>query len=145
MSNKIVEDSTYDNLHKEEEIEVVAATPHKVIEEDEDGYSMLAFSEDYLVVCKNDSKINIYSYKNGESKLLHTIIAHFNPVYTICISQETLFTGESSEDALIKIWNLKDGALIRALKGHTSSITNIAALSKTLIASASCDCTARVW
>lgn len=61
------------------------------------------------------------------------------------IHNQLLFTGESIEDALIKIWELRTGTLVRALKGHAQSITNIAAYSRDLIASASCDCSVRVW
>jgi WD40 repeat protein len=102
-----------------------------LIESDKDGFSCVALDEECLAVARINAKINIYSITNsGNAKLMLTILGHSSPVYAMLIHDKLLFTGESIEDALIKIWELRTGTLVRALKGHTYPIMSISAFSR---------------
>uniref|UniRef100_A0A3Q3NRY0 Uncharacterized protein n=1 Tax=Labrus bergylta TaxID=56723 RepID=A0A3Q3NRY0_9LABR len=51
-----------------------------------------------------------------------------------------------SDDCLVKIWATDDGRLLSTLRGHSAEICDMAVNHEnTLIASASCDKTIRVW
>lgn len=55
-----------------------------------------------------------------------------------------LFQG--SDDCLVKIWATDDGRLLSTLRGHSAEICDMAVNHEnTLLASASCDKTIRVW
>lgn len=53
---------------------------------------------------------------------------------------------QGSDDCLVKIWATDDGRLLATLRGHSAEICDMAVnYENTLIASASCDKTIRVW
>lgn len=57
-----------------------------------------------------------------------------------------LFHLQGSDDCLIKIWATDDGRLLATLRGHSAEICDMAVCyENTLLASASCDKTIRVW
>lgn len=53
---------------------------------------------------------------------------------------------QGSDDCLVKIWATDDGRLLATLRGHSAEICDMAVNHEnTLLASASCDKTIRVW
>jgi len=91
---------------------VVHANYLNLIETDKDGFSCVALGEECVAVARINAKINIYSLAGkGTTKLMFTILTNSSPVYTIHIHDHLFFTGDSVEDALIKIWELQKGTL----------------------------------
>ena len=130
-----------DNLEgKSTELLTLHANYLDLIEADKDRFSCIALDEEHLAVARVNGKINIYEInRKGNTKLMFTILGNSSSVYTMLIHNRLLFTGDSIEDALIKIWEVDTGRLVRALKGHAHPIMCISAYSNSLIASASCD------
>lgn len=53
---------------------------------------------------------------------------------------------QGSDDCLVKIWATDDGRLLATLRGHSAEICDMGVNHEnTLLASASCDKTIRVW
>uniref|UniRef100_A0A8C4IEF3 Bromodomain and WD repeat domain containing 3 n=1 Tax=Dicentrarchus labrax TaxID=13489 RepID=A0A8C4IEF3_DICLA len=79
-------------------------------------------------------------------KIHKRILGHLSSVYCVAFDRtgRRIFTG--SDDCLVKIWATDDGRLLATLRGHSAEICDMAVNHEnTLIASASCDKTIRVW
>ncbi|TNM85061.1 hypothetical protein fugu_009239 [Takifugu bimaculatus] len=79
-------------------------------------------------------------------KIHKRILGHLSSVYCVVFDRtgRRIFTG--SDDCLVKIWATDDGRLLATLRGHSAEICDMAVnYENTLIASASCDKTIRVW
>lgn len=58
----------------------------------------------------------------------------------------TPYVSQGSDDCLVKIWATDDGRLLATLRGHSAEICDMAVNHEnSLLASASCDKTIRVW
>uniref|UniRef100_H3D2N3 Bromodomain and WD repeat domain containing 3 n=1 Tax=Tetraodon nigroviridis TaxID=99883 RepID=H3D2N3_TETNG len=79
-------------------------------------------------------------------KIHKRILGHLSSVYCVVFDRtgRRIFTG--SDDCLVKIWATDDGRFLATLRGHSAEICDMAVnYENTLIASASCDKTIRVW
>jgi len=75
---------------------------------------------------------------------LRTFQGHNGPVICMAldVASRSLFTGSS--DHSIKKWDISSGEFIQSMKGHCSSVTQIALKNKILL-STSADWSVRVW
>jgi WD40 repeat protein len=76
----------------------------------------------------------------------HTFIQKQHPTVVHCVifSKCNEFLISSSEDALVRMWDLASGILVHHLQGHTAGVLSLAANDKRLI-SGSKDTTIRLW
>jgi WD40 repeat protein len=67
-------------------------------------------------------------------------------VTSVALSPSGRFVATGSEDGSARVWNLRDGRLIRTLAGHTGPVVALQFSPEgTRVATASGDATARVW
>jgi WD40 repeat protein len=92
----------------------------------------------------------------GSSLGIHFIDAHtldevrFIPTHTwvrsLVFSPDGLFLASGSYDSIVRLWRVRDGTLIRELKGHTAWVRSVAfSYDGTRLATASDDDTVRLW
>ena len=69
-----------------------------------------------------------------------------NPFKIFYLLQDGITLASGSGDNTIKLWNTKDGSLIRTLTGHTYTVTSLAVLQDGItLASGSDDNTIKLW
>jgi len=88
--------------------------------------------------------IDIYQWGSNEPTL--TLEGHKFTVSSLAIGPKGKYLVSGSLDKTLKIWNLKNGKLIKTLEGHTGGINSVSiSYDREYIASGSGDKSLRVW
>ncbi|KXN70092.1 WD40 repeat-like protein [Conidiobolus coronatus NRRL 28638] len=103
--------------------------------------------------CSSDK--SIYVYKVGSSKPIKTFLGHTSEVNTIKWDPTKKLLASCSDDFTAKIWDMESDSPIVNLVGHDKEIYTIAwspinnensnNSSRSILATASFDCTSRLW
>ncbi|KAA8893616.1 WD40-repeat-containing domain protein [Sphaerosporella brunnea] len=129
---------------------------HQVFDLEETVTDIEWFSESRFMACGESG--NIHQLDIGVAKPLHSLLAHAGEVTCIAWDESTATVATGGCDASVSIWHKpnetsKPDALCK-LQGHTLPVVSIAwqpgvefipASPKRLLASASDDCTIRLW
>jgi WD40 repeat protein len=78
---------------------------------------------------------------SGKASVLR---GHTGTVWSVAFSADGERIASSGEDKTVKVWRVRDGALLRTLTGHTLNVWSVA-ISGNIIASSSFDHTIRLW
>ena len=86
------------------------------------------------------------SVTQAGGRLLRTLLGHSNGVIAIAVTADGNRMISSSDDKIIKVWNLETGEEQFALSGHSSSVGAVAVTADgTRVISGSYDKTVKVW
>jgi WD40 repeat protein len=98
-----------------------------------------------------DQTDDIFSEKKYEPETITAescsgLIAHSNPVESVCFNPDGKMLASGSSDNTIKLWSLPGGQLIKTLEGHSNTVysVGISPDGKTLV-SGSTDNTIKLW
>jgi len=109
----------------------------------------VCFSPDgkQLATGSNDRLINLYSFKEGNAILAHTLEGHTDYVMSLSFSPDCKFLCSGSADHSIKFWNPADGSLVKSIdQAHTSYIDSVSySPNGRVLVSAGNDNTMKIW
>jgi WD40 repeat protein len=87
--------------------------------------------------------VRLVAVADGSTK---ATVRHDGPVTAVALSAGGKLLATGGEDRVVRLWNVRTGKLLRALRGHVGPIAALAFSRRgTLLGSASTDGEARVW
>ncbi|KAL6414806.1 F-box and WD-40 domain-containing protein CDC4 [Ilyonectria robusta] len=100
----------------------------------------LHLTSKYIIVALDNAKIHVFDAE-GDSQ--RTLQGHVMGVWAMVPWDDTLVSGGCDRD--VRVWNLKTGACLHTLRGHTSTVRCLKMADANTAISGSRDTTLRVW
>ncbi|KAH7313349.1 WD40-repeat-containing domain protein [Stachybotrys elegans] len=94
----------------------------------------------YIIVALDNAKIHVFD-TNGDSQ--RTLQGHVMGVWAMVPWEDTLVSGGCDRD--VRVWDLKTGACLHTLRGHTSTVRCLKIADSNTAISGSRDTTLRIW
>ncbi|RKL24166.1 Pyruvate dehydrogenase E1 component subunit alpha [Fusarium proliferatum] len=94
----------------------------------------------YIIVALDNAKIHVFDTE-GDSQ--RTLQGHVMGVWAMVPWDDTLVSGGCDRD--VRVWNLKTGACLHTLRGHTSTVRCLKMADANTAISGSRDTTLRIW
>jgi len=95
-----------------------------------------------------DNLINLYSFKEGNAILAHTLEGHTNIIRSLSFSPDCKTLCSGSNDRSIKFWNPADGSLVKSIdQAHTSTVYSVSYSTngRVLVSAGYLDNTMKIW
>ncbi|CAF1080092.1 unnamed protein product [Brachionus calyciflorus] len=146
---------SYNNERKIMIREVVTGAFYKVFEPEEDNINIICYkilTNGKVVGLFSDNSIKIWSLETChlqktyrlEFRIERNLTGHKNKVSCLLkINNNLLASG--SDDFNIKIWNVKNGNILRTLEGHVGCVHCLDKMEDKFLVSCSKDCNVRIW
>jgi RNA polymerase sigma factor (sigma-70 family) len=84
--------------------------------------------------------------RSGAASSPNLTLRHDRAVNTVAFSPDGRTVASGANDGIVRIWRVRDGALLQTMEGHTRPVSDIAFLQDgTLLVSGSLDRTVNVW
>ncbi|KAI6751167.1 hypothetical protein HG530_014081 [Fusarium avenaceum] len=100
----------------------------------------LHLTSKYIIVALDNAKIHVFDTE-GDSQ--RTLQGHVMGVWAMVPWDDTLVSGGCDRD--VRVWNLKTGACLHTLRGHTSTVRCLKMADANTAISGSRDTTLRIW
>ncbi|KEY69414.1 hypothetical protein S7711_05728 [Stachybotrys chartarum IBT 7711] len=94
----------------------------------------------YIIVALDNAKIHVFD-TNGDAQ--RTLQGHVMGVWAMVPWEDTLVSGGCDRD--VRVWDLKTGACLHTLRGHTSTVRCLKIADSNTAISGSRDTTLRIW
>jgi len=94
----------------------------------------------HIIVALDNAKIHVF---NASGSFTRTMVGHASGVWAIDSRDDVLVSGGCDKD--VRVWNLRSGGCVHALRGHTSTVRCIKMADKHTAVSGSRDTALRVW
>ncbi|OAA71388.1 F-box and WD repeat-containing protein [Cordyceps fumosorosea ARSEF 2679] len=100
----------------------------------------LHLTQKYIIVALDNAKIHVFD-TDGNSQ--RTLQGHVMGVWAMVPWGDTMVSGGCDRD--VRVWNLKTGACLHTLRGHTSTVRCLKMADEHTAISGSRDTTLRIW
>jgi WD40 repeat protein len=107
-----------------------------------DGATCLAASKDRLAAGSNDSRIVLIDPAAGE--IAGVLRGHADPVSALAFTADGQRLVTASYDKTVRVWGVRDAALLAVFQGHDEAVLSVGAAGGTLVSGAA-DGTMRLW
>ncbi|CAG9944597.1 unnamed protein product [Clonostachys rosea f. rosea IK726] len=100
----------------------------------------LHLTQKYIILALDNAKIHVF---DSEGNSQRTLQGHIMGVWAMVPWGDTLVSGGCDRD--VRVWNLKTGACLHTLRGHTSTVRCLKMADENTAISGSRDTTLRIW
>ncbi|PHH59199.1 hypothetical protein CDD81_3575 [Ophiocordyceps australis] len=113
---------------------------HRNITQEGGVVTSLHLTPKYIIVALDNAKIHVFDTK-GDSQ--RTLQGHVMGVWAMVPWEDTMVSGGCDRD--VRVWDLKTGACLYTLRGHTSTVRCLKMADANTAISGSRDTTLRIW
>jgi len=122
----------------------------QVLQDHTSSIHEVCFSRDgkQLATGSWDKSINVYSFKEGNAILAHTLEGHTDFVVSLSFSTDCKLLCSGSWDKSIKFWNPADGSLVKSIdQAHTNVVGSVSYSpnGRILVSAGRLDKTMKIW
>ncbi|GAB0133725.1 hypothetical protein EsDP_00002122 [Epichloe bromicola] len=113
---------------------------HRNITQEGGVVTSLHLTPEYIIVALDNAKIHVFDI-NGDNQ--RTLQGHVMGVWAMVPWEDTMVSGGCDRD--VRVWDLKTGACLHTLRGHTSTVRCLKMADSNTAISGSRDTTLRIW
>ncbi|KAF5138584.1 F-box/WD repeat-containing protein 7 [Metarhizium brunneum] len=113
---------------------------HRNITQEGGVVTSLHLTPKYIIVALDNARIHVFD-TNGDSQ--RTLQGHVMGVWAMVPWEDTMVSGGCDRD--VRVWDLKTGACLHILRGHTSTVRCLKMADANTAISGSRDTTLRIW
>ncbi|QUC22205.1 uncharacterized protein UV8b_06446 [Ustilaginoidea virens] len=113
---------------------------HRNITQEGGVVTSLHLTSKHIIVALDNAKIHVFD-ANGDNQ--RTLQGHVMGVWAMVPWEDVMVSGGCDRD--VRVWDLKTGACLHTLRGHTSTVRCLKMADSTTAISGSRDTTLRIW
>ncbi|OAQ95076.1 F-box and WD repeat-containing protein [Purpureocillium lilacinum] len=113
---------------------------HRNITQEGGVVTSLHLTPKYIIVALDNAKIHVFDTKGDSQRILQ---GHVMGVWAMVPWEDTMVSGGCDRD--VRVWDLKTGACLHTLRGHTSTVRCLKMADANTAISGSRDTTLRIW
>ncbi|XP_044721108.1 WD domain, g-beta repeat domain-containing protein [Hirsutella rhossiliensis] len=113
---------------------------HRNITQEGGVVTSLHLTPKYIIVALDNAKIHVFDTEGDSQRILQ---GHVMGVWAMVPWEDTMVSGGCDRD--VRVWDLKTGACLHTLRGHTSTVRCLKMADANTAISGSRDTTLRIW
>ncbi|POR37156.1 F-box/WD repeat-containing protein 7 [Tolypocladium paradoxum] len=113
---------------------------HRNITQEGGVVTSLHLTPKYIIVALDNAKIHVFDTKGDGQRILQ---GHVMGVWAMIPWEDTMVSGGCDRD--VRVWDLRTGACLHTLRGHTSTVRCLKMADASTAISGSRDTTLRIW